>query len=429
MSEVKRIYIDISLEKDAVITHGRNYFQPRNLSVFEVENHIILPLRHERINARGSKFSGGIVTETMDFYAPCAHIHDLSNGIGSLKEGYSVDLSSVMTDERTVIWGGVLFDHFGHFLCESLNRLWYEVKHSDQKYPVVFICEKSRKISASVRSCLDLLGLTGDRLILIDRPTRFSKIIVPEASSVLTGFYTEEFVLPFHAIAEKVAPLPYEKVYFSRRKLKGGIKIYGEDRLEKVFKANGYKIVYPEKISLNEQIAYVKGAKEIACVMGSATHLSLFAAPRTKLIVLERTEHINKEQILINQACDLDWYSIGANMNYLPVGHEFSPILMGITDHAAAFFKDHGFLFDPQDINRIPDRFVRRFNLAWLSRYSSFKHNSQLEQIPPVYVHRLRLYCQTAFLSLRQRLFMKRTEGEYRVWSVLGFSFRTKRPA
>lgn len=427
MPKEKRVYAELSLEAEQLSAHGFKYFQDRVLTVDTVEDYIVLPLRQERVDARGAKFSGGIIDEKMKFYAPSAHVHDLNGEQGSLKEGYAVDLSTVVSDERTVIWGGVLFDHFGHFLCESLNRLWYAAQYPEKKYPVVFICEKARKISSSVRSLLELLGISDDRLILIDRPTRFARIIVPEQSSVLTGFYTKEFVLPYRAMAAGIEAKPFEKVYFSRRKFKGGIKIFGEDRLEKVFKANGYHVVYPERIDLKEQIAYVKGAKEIVCVMGSAAHLTLFAAPKTKLIVLERTEHINKEQILINQAMELDWFSIGANMNYLPVGHEFSPILMGITDQVAAFFADHGFKFDPKDVNRISDRYVRRFNQAWLSRYSSYKHNGQLEQIPPVYVHRLRLYCQTAFLSLRQRLFMKRTEGEWRVWSILGFSFKTKR--
>lgn len=427
MPGVKRIYVDASLEKEHFSAHETNYFREHELSVFEIKDHIVLPLKKKRIDAGGSKFSGGIVNKAMEFYAPSAYTHDLSNELGSLKEGYSVDLSSVIPDERTVIWGGILFDHFGHFLCESLNRLWYAVSHPEQSYPVVFVCEKSREISASIRTLLELLGLSGDRLVLTDRPTCFSKIIIPEPSSVLAGFYTKEFILPYQTIAAEIEPKPFEKVYFSRRKFRGGIKICGEDKLENVFRSNGYRIVYPERLNLKEQIAYVKGAKEIACVMGSAAHLSLFAKPRTKLIVLERTEHINKQQILINQAMDLDWFSVSANMNYLPVGHEFSPILMGITDQASLFFTDHNFKFDAKAVNRISDSHIRRFNQAWLSRYSSFKHNSQLEQVPAVYVHRLRLYCQTAFLSLRQRLFMKRSEGEYRVWSILGFSFKTKR--
>lgn len=427
MPEVSRIYTDTSLFSQYQAASEVDYYRSGRSDVSAVENAVVLPCVKRRDANGKSVFVGGVIDAKGKFFTPSAHIHSLDDETGSLKQGYEFDCSSVVEDGRTVIWGGVLFDHFGHFLCESLNRLWYAAQYPEKKYPVVFICEKTRKISSSVRSLLELLGISDDRLILIDRPTRFARIIVPEQSSVLTGFYTKEFVLPFQKMATGIEAKPFEKVYFSRRKFKGGIKIFGEDKLERVFKANGYKVVYPERLSLKEQIAYVKGAKEMACVMGSAAHLSLFAAPETKLIVLERTEHINKEQILINQAMELDWYSVGANMNYLPVGHEFSPILMGITDQAAAFFTDHGFKFNPKDVNRISDRYVRRFNQSWLSRYSSYKHNSQLEQIPPVYVHRLRLYCQTAFLSLRQRLFMKRTEGDRRVWSILGFSFKTKR--
>ena len=427
MPDIKRIYIDSSLEEEHQNAHNEKFFRAKELSVDMVENHIVLPLRQERLGVKGAKFHGGIVNDKAEFYAPCAHIHDLTSEVGSLTDGYAFSSETVETDDRTVVWGGVLFDHFGHFLTESLNRLWYVIDHPEKAYPVVFVCEKDRAISASVRSLLALLGISGNRLILNDKPTRYAKIIVPETSSVLTGFYTKEFVSPYREMAKGIDAKPFDKVYFSRRKFHGGIKIYGEDKLENVFKKAGYKIVYPEQIDLKDQIAYVKGAKEIACVMGSAAHLSLFAAPHTKLIVLERTEHINREQILINQAMELDWYSVSANMNYLPVGHEFSPILMGITDSVAAFFTDHGFPFDLKEVNRISDRNIRRFNRSWLSRYSSLKYNSQLEHIPTVYVRRIRTFCQTAFLSLRQRLFMKRTEGEFRVWSILGFSFKTKR--
>lgn len=161
--------------------------------------------------------------------------------------------------------------------------------------------------------------------------------------------------------------------------------------------------------------------------MGTATHLSLFANKNTKNIVLERSEVIVYEQILINQAVGLDWYSVSASQNYLPVGHEFSPLLIGITDHVAEFFKNNGFAFDQKDINKIPDKAIRQFNRSWFSRYSANKYNRQIVGLDPIYADRIKSCCQTAFLSFRQRLFMKRTDGIFRIYTIFGFSFKVRR--
>lgn len=427
MSEIRRIYTDEVLYERYEAAFSKDYFNPVSAKVDETENAVVLPLKKFLNETGNSCFQGGVVEANGVFFEPSAHIHNLENDIGSLKSAYVFNKKDVAVCDETVIYGGVLFDHFGHFLVESVNRLWYVVKNRDQPYPIVFIKEMARKLSPHVIEFFKLLGIDKERLVFIDKPTRFSKIIVPCQSGVLSGYYSELFMLPYQIAAAAVDAKPCERVYLSRRRFKNGITIYGEEKLEKAFKANGFKVIYPERLSLRDQIAYIKGAKEIASIVGSATHLSLFAKNGTKNIVLERTEHINKEQILINQANCLDWYSINANMNYLPVGHEFSPILMGVTDSAAAFFKDHLFAFDEKDVNRISDRAVRKFNRAFFARYSSSKYNGTLTGIDPVYARRIKTYCSTAFLSLRQRLFMKRTEGEYRVWSVLGFSFKTKR--
>lgn len=424
MSDKKRIYTFSSLYGENAEAHKRSYYKATPEKIFETENAVILPLI-KKIGGQ-SFFQGGIVDCKGSFFEPAAHIHSFENEIGSLKNAYAFEEKNVISDDRTVIYGGILFDHFGHFLTESTTRLWYAVKYAEQKYPIVFLKEKERFPVSQILEFFELSGLL-DRLVFISQPTRFAKIIVPVAASVLACSYDDRFMSLYQAVAKSVEARSYDKIYLSRRKFKGGIKIIGEDRLEKTFKANGYKVVYPECLKLKEQIAYVKGAKAIASVMGTASHLALFAGRGTKSIVFERTEHINQEQILINQANGLDWYSVNANMNYLPVGHEFSPILLGITDNVVDFLKDSGYVFEQSDVNKISDRAVRAFNRAWFVRYSSDKYNSLITGLGPVFAGRIKTYCQTAFLSLRQRLFMKRSNGAFRVYTVFGFSFKIKR--
>ena len=320
-----------------------------------------------------------------------------------------------------------MFDHFGHFLIESVSRLWYIVKNRESFYPIVFIKEKTKELSSQIIEFFKLLGVEKKRLVFIDKPTQFTKIIVPCQSGVFSGYYSDFFMLPYQAISAKIEAKNNNKIYLSRSKFKGTFSIIGEDKLEKSFKENGFKVVYPERLSLREQIAYIKGAKEIASVMGTATHLSLFAQKGTKNIVLERSEDIIYEQILINQAAKLDWYSLCANLNYLPVGHEFSPLLLGLTDCVAEFFKDRSFVFNEKDVNRVSNGAVKKFNRAFFARYSSNKYNGTLTGMDPVYARRIKTCCSTAFLSLRQKLFMKRSDGLFRIYTVFGFSFKVRR--
>lgn len=426
MPEVSRIYTDTSLFSQYQAASKVDYYRSGRSDMSAVENAVVLPCVKRRDANGKSVFVGGVIDAKGKFFTPSAHIHSLDDETGSLKQGYEFDCSSVVEDGRTVIYGGILYDHFGHSLVESLNRLWYVLDQDDKETPVVFLTESGRSLCPQIADMFSLLKLDG-RLMFITRPIRFAKVIVPGQSGVLAGYYTDDFLRPFDAICAAVEAKPFDKVYLSRRRFKGGIKIYGEDKLEKTFKANGFKVIYPERLSLREQISYIKGAKEIASVMGSATHLSLFAKEGTKNIVLERTEHINKEQILINQARKLDWRSVSANMNYLPVGHEFSPILLGVTDYVAAFFKDGQMRFVSRDVNRISDGAIRHFCRAFFARYSSGKYNPQIEGLSAVYAKRTALFCKTAFLSLRQRLFMKRSDGLFRIYTIFGFSFKVRR--
>lgn len=422
----RRIYVDASLTLAYAAAAAVDYRRAAEPAVHFVNNAVILPLKRQK-NSRGENvFVGGVIDANGCFFVPSAHIHSLDDDIGSLKSGYEFDENGVVEDARSVIYGGVLYDHFGHALVESLNRLWYVLEQSGKTDPVVFLRESNKPIRPQIADMLALSGL-GGRLLFIEQPTRFAKVAVPEQSSVLTGYYTDKFLKPFDAISAAVAAKTFDKVYLSRRKYKGGITMIGEDLLEKVFASNGWRVVYPERLPLGEQIAYVKGAKRIAYVMGSAIHLALFAAEGAESVVLERTEHINREQILINQARKLDWHAVEANLNYLPVGHEFSPILLGVTDCAAAFFREHGLRFDERSVNRVSDRAVRRFCRSFFARYSSNKYNAQINGLAPVYAKRVGLCCKTAFLSLRERLLRKQTDGDFRVFTVFGFTFRKRR--
>lgn len=428
MGIAERLYVDKELMGKYLSACSTEYRRQNKPGVTEVENHIVLPAKKVTDSDGVRRHIGGIVDNDFKFYEPSGHLHHLGEEkAGSMTEAYTVEEKDIVSFDKTVLYGGLILNHLGHFLVECSTRLWYWVENGDPDLEVIFVVEKEEQPSGRVKEFLSLMGIR--KVSFIEIPTRFKKIIVPEDSSVMDGFFTEEFMTPFRAAALNIEAESFDKVYLSRGKFKSSVHIYGENDLEDVFRNNGYKVVYPETLSLKEQIAYIKGAKDIACVMGTAAHLFIFAAPGTKSVTLERTDEVIEEQILINQAARLNWSIVSGHMNFLPVKHSAGPIILGINTHAARYFTDNKFRFDRSKINRPKESRVRKVCFEWFGKYSSPSMNLWLEGIEPLFAKRVAAYCSKAFLSLRQRLFLVRTDGNTRIYRILGMEFRKKRYA
>lgn len=263
---------------------------------------------------------------------------------------------------ESVIYGGVAYFHaYGHFLLESTARLWFVLQNSEDTRPVVFIPVGKPE---RYMEFFDLLGISRKRLIFINRPVRFKEIAVPEMSSHLEGGYTEEFMLPFRKAVENVPAEKYDKIYLTRRRFEFG-NVCGEEILEKIFKANGYKIVSPERLSVKRQIALMKGAKSVVSVLGSATHNAIFCKKGTECVILNRAVNVCKAQMLVNSAAELDWCYVDTYFDCFPVSYFWGPYLVGMTSHLRSFCRDGGMKIPKGDI--FPD--AAGFAVKWISTY------------------------------------------------------------
>ncbi len=223
--------------------------------------------------------------------------------------------------DETVIYGGYLFEHWGHFLVESTCRLWYVLQNEHDKTSVVFAV--SRKPPKVFTDFFELLGIS-NRIVFIDRPTRFAKVLVPEPSFVFCrqDAISPLFLMPFDRIVERVKAAGYDKVYLSKSKWTGlDFQCFGEKKLERAFLANGYHVVYPERMTLKEQVAVLKGASEIASPAGTLAHNILFAPSFARLIVLNRTPDALPVQACLNELKNIDCCYIDAF--YAPVAVSF----------------------------------------------------------------------------------------------------------
>ena len=127
---------------------------------------------------------------------------------------------------------------------------------------VKFVCLLEKDSFLPFQSyILRLFNLDDSNLIVIKKPTKFAQIIVPDDSFWNeNGIEMHRKMIDF--ITSKVTPqrLQNNKFYLSRRKFNKAISLeFGEKFFEEFYAQKGYKIIYPEMLSLKEQLAIFIG--------------------------------------------------------------------------------------------------------------------------------------------------------------------------
>ena len=226
--------------------------------------------------------------------------------------GGKYDFSEEECVDETVVYFGVFFKHWGHFLIDLVGRAWYFVGRDMSKVKVAYLGDE--KPTGNFLQFFELLGIKEDQLLRIQKPTRFKEVIVPECSVSSCVWYTDEYSSIFEEIARKVKEEDIEmtvpeKVYFSRLGFgKAKRTEVGEEYLAAWLSANGYEPISPETLSLKEQVVVWNKAKYIACLDGTIPiNLNFSNNKDLHLLVMHKThlEHQNLEMSLLMRPCDV----------------------------------------------------------------------------------------------------------------------------
>lgn len=200
------------------------------------------------------------------------------------------------------LWGGVLWNHFGHFVVESTSRLWPLPQLLEEIDGVLFVPKRVQgkdELLKFQRELIDQIA-PGIRIEIARELTVVDHLIVPEQGfglgQITVGTEAFRKTMAQH-FARDVAPKDDKKIYISRSGInmrRGGV--VGEKRLDARLAAEGYTVLHPEKHSIETQLAYYKGAETVLCCEGSALHLfGMVARPDQKVgIVLRRKSAANK---------------------------------------------------------------------------------------------------------------------------------------
>jgi capsular polysaccharide biosynthesis protein len=214
----------------------------------------------------------------------------------------------------SAVYAGFLYDHYGHFLLESLARLW--TPEPCPEVPVVWIAGWTETLSSWMTEVLDLIGAPPDRRIVTSGSgaLEVGELIVPDA-----GFEFGRFMHPWlarrlarydhdcanHPRGQGVAASAGSHVWLSRSARAPISGLDEEIEVEQHLRARGWTVLRPEEFSLRRQVEMLADAVHVAGLEGSAFHtLALLRDQRAAVDLFTRQEHINFE--LVAAAAGID---------------------------------------------------------------------------------------------------------------------------
>jgi len=361
------------------------------------ENCYMLPLRKRVLTH--VVYEGGILDSNKNFIETAKMLPN------RIYNGYDFDSKTVNYDDREVIFAGYFLNHWGHFILEHVSRLWYFLNEKDTSLPIVYLGD--RKLQGSYLEFFELLGINADRLVWVDKITKFRKIHIPDVSMVAMDYYTNEYAKIFEKIRAGVSKdnnYP-KKIFFTRRNLtKATITDFGAIKeIEDFFENNGYTLISPEKLSLKEQIKYLKSCEEYACVSGTLPHNLLFADNNIKSIILNKSYGINPHQPLIEKVRGITPLYIDTHVSILPENIGLGPFFFSFSENLIKWGTDNnlnyipcsndkylpqylkGFLKTPPNIKR---RFwiFKNLNIKYRNYYlTKFKHKNLIKLLLKIF--------------------------------------------
>lgn len=290
-------------------------------------------------------------------------------------------------DEPVVYLGGsYMFSHFGHFLVEGLARTWALLDKKYNKLKVVIFYETKQKLPSFVRLMLNALGIPDENILVIYKTTKFSRVFVP-----IQAMNGHLYILPImNKVFDKISSnMPnanyerYDKIYLSRSRMNDG-RTFGENQVENIFRKNGYEVIYPETLPLEQQIYLAKNCKEMAGTAGTALHLAMFMKSGGRVIQIKRnsteSDNINTQKLICDlRGLDLVW--IYGTVETVATGHftQF-PQIIGVTQYLTDFFDDNHFLYDEKDTE--PDRIALKKYTRQILKYKAHKIYAKIINTP-----------------------------------------------
>ncbi len=253
-----------------------------------------------------------------------------------------------------VIYMGNVHDAFGHFLLKHMNRGWML---ADEKYRGIKVALiNDRHINPLPKFISQFEKLLGVEFIIVDKTTRFKRVYVPSQTFNFYTYWAPELSRVYEYIADGVAGKKYDKIYLSRAKMNVRAP-FGEKKIQNIFKKNGFHIVYPETLTLAEQISLMKNCRVLAGCGGTALHLALFMPHGGTVIQLKRNTEFKDNialQYMVCAAKNINLIGVWASVEKKKTDWSSNlPQIIGLTKYLKSCLDFMGCAYD--DADGVPD--------------------------------------------------------------------------
>jgi hypothetical protein len=237
------------------------------------ENPVSFPVKDAKV---GYDFQGGLIdVKTLQLIKEAVLIRN--NKISQEMPEWDFSSNKITTlpeIDGIYIYGGILFNNFGHFLLESISRLWaYDLFKRFDPYILFYapwgIPDYKNK-NNYMYQLFKAFGIPIKRIVFITEIVQLKRIITPD-SRFINFIKTADLPDRLHKAGRYA-----DKIYVSRSKLPFNTgRPLGEAEFEKYLQTNDYLVIHPEKLSLYEQIAIYGKAKKIIFCDGGAIYATV----------------------------------------------------------------------------------------------------------------------------------------------------------
>ena len=266
---------------------------------------------------------------------------------------YSFD--SAVKKTGSAVFCGKLNRQWGHFLLESVARLWIFLEDGVKADHYVFIVPEGEdtSITGNYRGFLELLGIL-PYVEVINLPVQYDEVIIPELAYSRKHYYSRQYKQLFDTVAQNAQKMNsgipvYDKVFLSRSHFKKALETeFGLDMLDNYFSKNGYYILRPETCSLAETIILLRNAEICAAESGTLPHNYLFCQDSKEVVIVERQTTVNEMQENVDKIRDLNVTYIDGHYTIDIPNAGYGMFFLAYTDRFRDFSKSKGYR-DPDD--------------------------------------------------------------------------------
>lgn len=228
------------------------------------------------------------------------------------------------------VYAGTWMHGFGHFLLETLPTLWWLIGEDRGVDGVVAHRFNSRR---TFDWQFELVKLLTDRQVLVvdEDPVRVNELVVPDRAYHYQVAISPEAARVWDFVSSRAVDglgdtlAPPGRVYLSRSHFEAqrgaegistGREFANADEIDAVFAEHGFEIVFPETLSVIEQIRVARSASILAGQAGSALHLSVFCQPGARVIELGDSRTKN-QMVGAQQAISAAKQQMAAHIPYI----------------------------------------------------------------------------------------------------------------